>query len=113
MHCSLEDLAKFGSLHVRYDKETAKLLTRATFEKLHADSLKQGYSLGWDVKHPEWAQGDLYWHTGTNGMNFAGLYVAPKRDTVIVIATNAKAKDACQEVLETLVGKTNRSAGKK
>lgn len=103
VHCSLTDLAKFGRLHLKYDKDTAKLLTRATYQKLHTDSMKQEYALGWAVRNLEWSKGEMQFHVGSNGVNYAGLYVVPGRDLVIVIATNAKNREAVDGLLETLV----------
>ncbi|GAA5505614.1 serine hydrolase [Novipirellula caenicola] len=103
VHCSVIDLAVFGHLHLQYSPATSKLLSRPTFVRLHTDPLKQNYGLGWTISHPDWVPGELHWHTGTNGMNYSGLYIVPARNMVVVVSTNAKSGEACTEVRDLIL----------
>lgn len=103
VHCSVIDLALFGHLHLQYGPTTAKFVSRPTFVRLHTDPLKQNYGLGWTISDPDWVPGELHWHTGTNGMNYSGLYVVPARNMVVVVSTNAKSSEACTEVRDLIL----------
>ncbi|EMI18634.1 beta-lactamase [Rhodopirellula maiorica SM1] len=103
VHCSVTDLALFGQVHLQYGPVTSKLVSRPTFVRLHTDQLKQNYGLGWTITNPEWVPGELHWHTGTNGMNYSGLYVVPARNMVVVVAMNAKSSEACTEVRDLIL----------
>lgn len=103
VHCSVTDLATFGHLHLRYGPPVSKLLSRATFVRLHTDQLNQNYGLGWAISSPDWARGELHSHTGTNGMYYSALYVVPGRNLVVAIALNAKSSEACTEVRDLIL----------
>ncbi|TWT95097.1 serine hydrolase [Neorhodopirellula pilleata] len=103
VHCNVTDLATFGHLHLRYRPPVSQLLSHATFVRLHTDQLKHNYGLGWEISSPDWAQGELHSHTGTNGMYYSALYVVPGRNLVVAIALNAKSSDACTEVRDLIL----------
>jgi hypothetical protein len=53
-----------------------------------------------------WGGGDVLLHNGSNTMNFATVWVAPKRDRVFLVCTNQggdKAQQACDEVVGALL----------
>ena len=106
VHVSLADLARYASWHADWDRAEPRLLTEETFNRLHKRGPGQDYAMGWLVQDRDWAGGDAYWHTGSNAMFYAVMWVAPEKDTVFVAATNAaheEADDACNEAVITLI----------
>ena len=97
VHCSIEDLAKFAALHLRGERENEqaserngdKLLAPQSFQKLHApfDKLSD-YAMGWSAIQRDWGDGIVLTHNGTNTMNFAVIWLAPKRHFAVVVCTN-------------------------
>ena len=106
VHCSIGDFAKYAAFHLRGDHENTELLTQASFQKLHADPFQQGYVMGWGVVARDWAGGDALTHAGSNTMNFAVIWLAPRRNFAIVVATNCgdqRAFDACDSAVGSLI----------
>ncbi|MEZ5301902.1 MAG: serine hydrolase domain-containing protein [Verrucomicrobiales bacterium] len=91
VHCSIGDLLRYALLHARRDA----LLKPETFAALHEPRGEGGdYALGWIVTERAWAGGKTLFHNGTNTMNFAVMWVSPKRGIAAVAATNMGGKDA-------------------
>lgn len=88
VHCSLLDLATYGAFHVAGELGRGRLMTTATFRKLHADVAGQGYALGWVVGERPWAGGRTFSHTGSNTQWYTNVWLAPDKDSAIVIVTN-------------------------
>ena len=66
------------------------------------------YALGWGEVPVAWAPEPLIYHGGSNGMNLAHIWLDPKRDFAMVLATNiggAKAKEALTALEGELAGK--------
>lgn len=103
VHCNVADLTTFGHIHLRYAPPVSKLLSRATFVRIHTDQLNQNYGLGWSISSPDWARGELHSHTGTNGMYYSALYVVPQRNLAVAIALNARSSEACNEVRDLIL----------
>ncbi|MGK0185107.1 MAG: CubicO group peptidase (beta-lactamase class C family) [Verrucomicrobiales bacterium] len=114
VHCSLNDLARYYSFHLR--KGTAangkRLLAVSAFTTLHGiDQDVDQWGLGWIKTDRSWAGGTALNHAGTNTMFYAVVWLAPARDFGVVVVTNqggdkaAKATDAVTSVLVTRYGK--------
>lgn len=89
VHCSLADTITYGNQHARGENgESGLLLTPDTFHALHRDWYGQEYALGWGLEHRDWAGGNALTHTGSNTYWFHDLWIAPKRNTVLVSASN-------------------------
>ena len=92
----------------------AKLLKLETFAKLHepAPGRQKGepdYAMGWTLIARPLAGGAALTHGGTNTMWFASIWIAPKRDLAVVVATNqggSVAAKACDDALWKLVQRT-------
>ncbi|ODN30936.1 hypothetical protein A4H02_03535 [Fervidobacterium thailandense] len=106
IHCSVKDWAKFVSEHLKGLQGNSKLLSKETFEFLHKDHYDQGYALGWLVVERSWAGGLALTHGGSNGLWFAVVWVAPKRNIAFLAATNCGGKlafSACQAAISKMI----------
>lgn len=90
VHCSLSDWMKFVQLHLDGARGLkTPLLKPESFTKLHTAAEGGPYALGWGVADRQWAGGKALTHNGSNGMNFATVWVAPAKGLAFLIATNA------------------------
>jgi CubicO group peptidase (beta-lactamase class C family) len=94
VHCSVPDWAKFVSLHLQGEQGKARLLKAETFKELHTPPDKQEYAFGWYVLERPWAGGLVLNHAGSNAMWVSEVWIAPRRDFAILIATNQGGKEA-------------------
>jgi CubicO group peptidase (beta-lactamase class C family) len=102
VHCSLPDWAKFAALHER----GAKMLKPATFRVLHTPPEKADYACGWNTVDRDWAGGTVLTHGGSNGSWKAVVWVAPKRQFAVLVATNSgggKSEEACDDAVTELL----------
>jgi CubicO group peptidase (beta-lactamase class C family) len=106
VHCSIADFARFASWHARGPLRDVKLMSDATFQKLHQPPTGQEYAMGWEVAQRAWAGGLTWAHTGSNTMWFAVMWVAPEKQAAYVATTNV-AGDAgakvCDEAVSMLI----------
>jgi CubicO group peptidase (beta-lactamase class C family) len=102
VHATLEDWAKFVSLHLRAARGDCQLLKPETFKKLQTawlgkESDKDRYAFGWGIAERPWAQGEVLTHSGSNLKWFCVTWIAPKRNFAVLIVCNdgdgAKAAD--------------------
>jgi len=106
VHCSMRDWAKFITAHLKGPKCEGGLLKSETFKLLHTAGFGGDYASGWKVTKREWAGGKVLTHTGSNTMNFAVVWMAPKRDFAVLVASNQGGGDvekACDEACWTLI----------
>ncbi len=106
VHCSIEDWAQFIMLHLQGEKEDTKLLTKETIQKLHTPALNDHYALGWGVTQRDWAGGRALSHAGSNNMNFAVVWMAPKRNFAVLVVSNqggGKVEKACDDTAGLLI----------
>ena len=84
VHCTLADWARFAALHLNGEREgprpkgLPRLLTPATFTRLHTPAQGEEYACGWLVVPRDWASGIALTHTGSNTMWFAVIWLAPR-----------------------------------
>lgn len=110
VHCSIGDWAKFAALHVG-GGEGERLLTDETLEKLHTPVGDQDYAMGWNTTERPWGGGKVLTHAGSNTMNFAVAWLAPKKKFASLAATNCAGKGAtkaCDDVAGMLIGRNLR-----
>jgi len=106
VHCSMRDWAKFITTHLKGPKGEACLLKKETFELLHTPVLGGHYAMGWEVKKRNWAGGKVLKHIGNNTMSFAVVWMAPKRDFAVLVASNQggdQVEEACDEACWMLI----------
>jgi CubicO group peptidase (beta-lactamase class C family) len=106
VHCSVKDWAKFITVHLGGPKGEGDLLKSETFALLHTAGFGGDYASGWVVTKRDWAQGKVLRHAGSNTMNFAVVWMAPKRNFAVLVASNQGGGDvekACDEACGTLI----------
>ena len=101
-HMSILDFARWAGWNAGEGKRKPALVKPETLRKLHtpvvtmpekkdaAPGTPPGgkYALGWGELPVDWAPHPLLYHGGANGMNLAHIWLDPKRDFAMVIATN-------------------------
>lgn len=88
VHCSIQDWGKFVSLHLQGEQGTSTLLQPETLRKLHTPPAGGEYALGWGIADREWSKGVALWHTGSNTISYAVVWLAPKLDFAALVVTN-------------------------
>jgi CubicO group peptidase (beta-lactamase class C family) len=105
VHCSLDDWGRFIALHLLGAQgkhpSAGSLLSTAAFTRLHTPWPGAGatYALGWGVGSAAWS-GSYLSHRGSNGMWYASVLIAPKKNLALLIATNRGSQAASQAVGE-------------
>jgi CubicO group peptidase (beta-lactamase class C family) len=105
-HMSLADYAKFIADHLRGSAGGKSLLTPALYTELHTPPKGADYAMAWQVMDREWAGGTVLKHNGSNTMNFAVVWMAPKKGFAVVAACNQggeTAQKACDDVCTALI----------
>ena len=101
LHLSIQDLARYGSIHLEGKSGTAtSLLPQESWERLHTPFL-ENYAWGWVRYNREWAGGPVLWHNGSNTLWYALLMLLPAKNTVLAFATN---DGAIEEAEKAFVG---------
>jgi len=88
VHCSMGDWAKFAAQHLPTALSATRLVRQETLRVLHDAPDGQGFALGWIVCERPWGGGKVLTHAGSNTMNYAVAWLAPKRDFAVLVATN-------------------------
>jgi len=106
VHMSLQDWAKFVVDHLRGARGGKAFLRPESYKTLGTPPFGGNYALGWSVAEREWGGGTVLTHAGSNTMNYAVVWMAPKRDFAVLVATNqgppAGAK-VCDEAAGALI----------
>lgn len=106
VHCTIQDWAKFIQDQLLGARGEPALLTPASYQKLHSPPFGGEYALGWLVLKRDWAGGTVLHHGGDNTMNFANVWVAPRRDFAILACVNQSgdtAFNASDEAIAALI----------
>ncbi|HUS92452.1 MAG TPA: serine hydrolase domain-containing protein, partial [Phycisphaerae bacterium] len=108
VHCSMADWAKFVAAHLDGPRGRAcgLRLKPETWRRLHTPPFGGDYALGWGTPQRSWGGGAVLTHAGSNTMNYAVVWVAPKRDFAVLVATNlggGPAPKACDEAAWLLI----------
>jgi CubicO group peptidase (beta-lactamase class C family) len=109
VHCSIQDWAKFVQDQLRGARGGKALLKPEAYQKMHTPHFGGDNALGWSSVDRSWGGGKVLNHAGDNTMNFANVWVAPKRDFAILVCVNqsgptaAKAADDATVALMKLV----------
>ena len=88
VHCGLVDWAKFLRVHLVGAQGGATLVSAPSVKELQTPWAGGDYALGWIVTSRTWAGGTVLTHSGSNTMNFATVWIAPKKNRILVAATN-------------------------
>lgn len=114
VHGSIQDWAKFIQDQLRGARGEAALLKSDAYQKLHTPPFDGDYALGWSVSQRSWGGGTVLHHAGDNTMNFANVWIAPKRDFAIIACVNQsgdKALTATDEAIAALMKLHNEKPG--
>lgn len=106
VHLTLADFARYASWHARGPLRDVKLMSDATFQRLHTAPAGQDYAMGWGVAERAWAGGTTLTHNGSNTMWFAVMWVAPAKYAAYVAVANSAGKAAtlaCDEAVASLI----------
>lgn len=88
VHCSIGDWAKFVALHARVGEGRPALLAPETMRRLHTPPYGDDAAMGWFVVERAWGGGAVLHHAGSNTLNFAVAWVAPRKRFAVLVATN-------------------------
>jgi CubicO group peptidase (beta-lactamase class C family) len=108
VHCSIWDFARFTMFHLHGARGEIRLLKPETFTRLHTPPAGQDYAMGWSRQDRNWANGYTLNHAGSNTLNFAVIWIAPKINFAAVSATNIggdSGEKACDETIQALIKK--------
>jgi CubicO group peptidase (beta-lactamase class C family) len=106
VHCSLADWAKFVADQLRGERGERALLKPESYRALHSPPFGGNYACGWLVVERPWGGGTVLTHAGSNTMNYAVVWMAPKRDFAALVCTNQggdAAAKACDEAAGVLI----------
>ncbi len=107
-HMSILDLARWAGWNAGRGRRGPALVRPETLVKLQtpvkmletsANSANPkrpvaGYGLGWGTLEVKWAPSPLVFHSGSNTMNLAQIWIDPARDLAIVLTTNVSGPPA-------------------
>lgn len=108
VHCSIRDWAKFITAHLKCARGEGVLLKSETFKLLHTADFGGDYTSGWAVLQRDWAGGMVLTHSGSNTMNFAVVWMVPKLDFAVLVASNqggGGVEKGCDEACWMLIKK--------
>ena len=88
INISLRDWMRFAQEHLDGLHGRGKLLTAATYRRLHAP-VSERYALGWGVMLGPDRQPLLLTHAGSNGFWIADIRIMPKHDMITLVVTNS------------------------
>ncbi|MEX2219660.1 MAG: serine hydrolase domain-containing protein [Phycisphaerales bacterium] len=120
VHCSLEDWARYISMHLAGLRGGSGFLKSETFRMLHEPAAGPGseqYAMGWGLGTRPWAKGDkapdgsaprgtVLTHSGSNTMWFAVVWIAPEKDFAVLVVCNqggSRAAKACDEAVGAII----------
>ena len=104
VHATLEDWARFVSLHLRKGDGKKSFLKAKTLNRLHTPSVGEDYASGWIVAERPWGGGKVLTHSGSNTMWFAVTWIAPERGFAVLVTCNlGDSRKACDEAASALI----------
>jgi CubicO group peptidase (beta-lactamase class C family) len=101
IHISLRDWMRFAQDQLDGIHGRGKLLKVESYRRLHTPSAANGiYAMGWGSKLGADGSPVVLTHSGSNGSWFADIRIYPKREIIILAATNAGTEGAGQAVAD-------------
>lgn len=104
VHASLSDWSKFITDQLRGLRGEPALFKSDTYQKLHAPPFGGDYAGGWGVEQRDWGGGTVYDHAGSNTMNYAIVWIAPKRDMAFLAVTNQGGDNLAGKATDDAIG---------
>ena len=96
VHCSISDWAKFIAETMRGAQGHPTLVSAETFKELTRPIAGQDYAGGWIVTQRPWAGGLALTHAGSNTIWYCNVWIAPKKNFAVLIATNDGAEGVAE-----------------
>jgi len=108
VRCDLASWAQFVALHLRGTTGDTALLPQDAFVRLHTPTAANPeYAYGWGVRtngsSPDWADGRLLLHAGSNGRWYALAWLALDKGRAYLATTNVGDPAGLEEALMELV----------
>ncbi len=104
VHCTIQDWSKYIADLLRGTNGKQALLPNTSYQTLITPPFEGEYALGWGTANRDWAGGTALQHSGSNTMNYATVWVAPKRDFAILSCTNqGEGHAACDAAVGALI----------
>jgi CubicO group peptidase (beta-lactamase class C family) len=100
VHCSISDWSKFIAETLHAAQGHPKLVSAKTFHELTTPQPNQNYAGGWMTTEPPWANGLAFTHAGSNTRWYCSVWVAPRKDFAVLIATNLGSDSAAKAANE-------------
>jgi CubicO group peptidase (beta-lactamase class C family) len=108
VHCTIWDFARFAMFHLHGARGEGRLLRPETFTRLHTPPEGQDYAMGWSRLERSWADGYVLNHNGSNTLNYATAWIAPKIKFAAASATNIggeSGQKACDDAIQGAIKK--------
>jgi len=100
---SLCDWARFIWHHLVGETDGSDYLLAESFCELHR-SRGDNYALGWRILKSDLGDSTLLKHAGSNRLNYAAVWVAPRREfAVFACANQGKSRQAIDDVVSRLI----------
>ena len=96
IHCTMQDWGRFIADQLRGARGEPALLQPAAYKKLHTAPFPGEYALGWWPLGRDWGGWTVLNHFGDNTMNFAIVWMAPRRDFAVLCCVNQSGDTAFQ-----------------
>ena len=105
VHCSLSDWSKFTHSHVEGFNGKNNILKASTYKPLHTKYPGQDYTFGgWVRLERNWANGPVLVHSGSNTLNYAVVWLAPKLNSGFLSVTNYAGSDSGANATDEVIG---------
>jgi len=108
VHCSILDWSKYIQCFLKAYRNEPGLIGGKHLQQLRELPFKGTYALGWSTYQRGWGGGKVFTHDGSNNMNYAVAWVAPKKNFAVVTATNisgGQEKVGCDKVCAFMIHK--------
>jgi CubicO group peptidase (beta-lactamase class C family) len=109
VNASLEDWAKY----IQANLDDNRILKKEAWKHLHTPPAGADYGFGWGFTDRPWAGGVALTHSGSNTMNYAVVWMAPRKDFAVLTVTNQGGDPAAQACDEVSLACINRYLGEK
>jgi CubicO group peptidase (beta-lactamase class C family) len=115
VHCSIPDWMKYLDIHLRGFNVESNFLSKENFMKLHEISSHDYTFGGWLRLEREWSYGSVLTHSGSNTLNYAQVWIAPKISTILISTANrggssgeTATTEAIAEMIEIYLSNSNQ-----
>ncbi len=105
LHMSVPDLLRWCAFQADEGRHGGPLRPKA-FDALHTPAFGGEYAGGLVVLRRDWGGGTVFYHNGSNTMNYEVIWIAPRKRFGLVVASNAYTPDvdaALNEVAGALI----------